>query len=163
MAKARSVFAGFSLSEQTPAAAAPVEQRLFAPTPQPTVSPPVTITDSGTTPPAAPPPAAQESPGSSRVAAADEPAVRPTEPPREDHTPAVGFDLAALPYRKDSFLFTPEEFDALARLKLDLQRNLDTKVTKNDLIRCAVQYMVHDYHRRGAQSAIFTPLKKKSR
>ena len=86
-------------------------------------------------------------------------ATAATTPPTVDAVPAT-LDFGDLPYRKDSFLFTADEFDALARLKLDLQRRLDTKVTKNDLMRCALHYLVQDYQRHGETSAVLRPIKK---
>jgi hypothetical protein len=59
-------------------------------------------------------------------------------------------------------LFTAAEFEALDDLKLSLRRTLDVKVTKNDLVRCAVQFLVEDIRRLGDASPVITPLKNRS-
>lgn len=71
------------------------------------------------------------------------------------------FDLDQRPYRKDSFLFTEEEFEALEDLKLELRRKFDLKATKNDLARCAIQNLIEDYQRRGNDSVVVKRLSKK--
>jgi len=73
------------------------------------------------------------------------------------------FDVSATPHRKDSFLFTTEEFEALEDLKLEIGRALGEKVTKQNLIRCAVAHLVDDWRRRGVQSSVVAPLKRHRR
>ena len=107
-------------------------------------------------PVAAPPPPAGELPV---VRPVEPPAPAPPQPAAD--AAAVPLDLGELPYRKASFLFTDREFDALDDLKLALRRELDARVTKEDLARCAVAYMVAEFKRRGATSPVFTPLKKR--
>jgi hypothetical protein len=90
--------------------------------------------------------------------------AEPASPPRADLTteplrPAA--DLSEVPYRKATFLLTDEEFEALDELKLGVRRALDLKVTKEDLARCAIGYMVHDFRRRKAESAVFAPLRQR--
>ena len=63
-----------------------------------------------------------------------------------------GLDLDATPTRKDSFLFTEDEFEALEDLKTDFRRRHDTRVTKNDLARCALHLLVEDYDRHQERS-----------
>jgi len=45
--------------------------------------------------------------------------------------------------------------------KLRLRRLLDTRVTKNDLARCAIAYLVDDCRRLGGDSPVVAPLKKR--
>ncbi len=71
------------------------------------------------------------------------------------------FDLNEKPFRKDSFLFTAEEWEALEDLKLELRRNLDLRATKNDLARCAIQHLVEDYRQHGDASTVVKKLTKK--
>ena len=134
-------------------------------------------------PPSAPAPVRPDAgPGSQSAASmsglpASEPATRPADgarpgagPPSPNRGPVVPrapvgpdptWDLSELPYRKDTFLFTGDEFEALEDLKLSLRRRLDVKVTKNDLARCAIAYMVDEYTRHQEDSPIFTPLRKR--
>ena len=71
------------------------------------------------------------------------------------------FDLSEIPSRKDSFLFTDEEFEAMDDLKLELRRAYALKATKNDLARCGIGYMMDDYKRRAEDSEIVRRLKRK--
>ena len=92
------------------------------------------------------------------------PQPQPQEQPvHASPTPTVPVDLTDLPYRKDTFLFTRAEFESLEDLKLQLGRALDRKVTKNDLARCAIGYLVADYQRHGTDSAVIAPLKRRNR
>jgi hypothetical protein len=163
----KSIYSGHRLSEQADASTAPpqrTDQRLFNPAPAtrpdpPIPSPPADPVSAPEAPVAVlppPPPVLPVRPPIRRLSA---PSERPTDPP----IPTVpSFDLADLPYRKDTFLFTAEEFEALDDLKLSLRRTLDVKVTKNDLVRCAVQYLVEDFRSRGEASPVIAPLKKRS-
>lgn len=56
------------------------------------------------------------------------------------------------PSRKDSFLFTNEEFEALEDLKLDLRRRFAIRATKNDIVRCALQHLIEDCRSNGELS-----------
>jgi hypothetical protein len=71
------------------------------------------------------------------------------------------FDINAKPHRKDSFLFTNEEFDRLDDLKLELRRRLDLNATKNDIARVAFQVLFEDYGREPEKSAVVRHLRKK--
>lgn len=71
----------------------------------------------------------------------------PSQPPRRPE-----FDLSLKPYRKDSFLFTSEEWEGLEDVKLALRRTFDVDATKNDLARCALHSLIEDFHTRGADS-----------
>jgi hypothetical protein len=69
------------------------------------------------------------------------------------------FDINANPYRKDSFLFTDEEFEALEDLKLELRRKYDLKATKNDITRSAMQNIFEDYELHKENSIVVRILK----
>lgn len=71
------------------------------------------------------------------------------------------FDLSDKPSRKDSFLFTDEEFEKMDDIKLDLRRTHDLKATKNDLARCGLGYLLDDYKRRGEDSELVRRLRHK--
>ncbi|MCA9852249.1 MAG: hypothetical protein KC482_01390 [Dehalococcoidia bacterium] len=73
----------------------------------------------------------------------------------------LAFDINTKPYRKDSFLFTDDEFEALEDLKLELKRNYDLPATKNDIARIALQRLYEDYADAGATSAIVSRLQRK--
>ena len=49
-------------------------------------------------------------------------------------------------------IFTLEELEALEDLKLELRRELDAKVTKNDLIRSALHMLLEDQAANGQRS-----------
>ncbi len=71
------------------------------------------------------------------------------------------FDINGKPYRKDSFLFTDEEFEALEDLKTDLRRKYDLKATKNDIARSAMQNLFKDFYQHKGESFVVQNLKKK--
>ena len=71
------------------------------------------------------------------------------------------FDINGKPYRKDSFLFTDEEFEALEDLKTDLRRKYDLKATKNDIARSAMQNLFRNFYQHKGESFIVKNLKKR--
>jgi hypothetical protein len=71
---------------------------------------------------------------------------------------SMAFDLNVKPYRKDSYLFTNEEFEALEDLKIELRRSYDVKVSKNDLARCAIGQLLADFRRNPGRSAVVREL-----
>jgi hypothetical protein len=81
--------------------------------------------------------------------------------PQPTDAAPTGLDLSELPTRKDTFMVTNEEFEALEDLKLTLRRRLDVRVTKNDLARCALAYLVEDCRRHGVKSAVIRPLTRR--
>lgn len=133
-----------------------LDQKLFqTPTDQPTSSPPTRETvDSAPPQPTKPKPSSQKTrevgkEGSREVG---------KEVGRDS---SFLFDLTVTPYRKDSYLFTDHEFEALEDLKLELRRSFDLKATKQDIARCAMGYLLEDYHRNGEASFIVRHLKTK--
>src|SRR5581483_4805701 len=71
------------------------------------------------------------------------------------------FNLSDKPARKDSFLFTDEEFEAMDDLMLDLRRVHGLKATKNDLARCGLGFLLDDYNHRGDKSELVTRVRQK--
>jgi hypothetical protein len=71
------------------------------------------------------------------------------------------FDLNDRPYRKDSYLFTNEEFEAMEDLKIELRRKFDLKATKNDLARCAIGFLVEDFRKSRDRSIVVRRLQTK--
>ena len=126
-------FSGQRLSEQAPAGK--IEQRLF--TREPPAAPP-------TPQPSAPSKVVQQGKSPS---ATDAPSVSPSSvaSPKPSPADAQRFDLKEEPLYKASYLFTQDELEALEDLKLELRREYDTKVTKNDLIRSALHLLLEDH------------------
>lgn len=54
------------------------------------------------------------------------------------------FTLNEPPDYKETVLITPREYDVLEELKRRLRRQHDLKVTKQDLLRCAIYALAHD-------------------
>jgi hypothetical protein len=132
-------FKGIPLSEQTKK----LDQRLFAP--EPTIPP---------TPVQPPPEPAKVSPDSAKLL--PEPKIIPQpkaeKPPLPKPVKAGAFDINDEALYKASFVFTEPELEALEDLKLELRRDLDQKVTKNDLIRAALHMLIED-HRTDAKKS----------
>jgi hypothetical protein len=125
-------FAGIRLSEQVGPAS--IEQRLFSGQPlSPTAKEPK--------------PKTQETgkPGNREVGQEGKRETSQEGMKEASKEPKLRFNLADSPTRKDSFLFTEPEFEALEDLKLELRRKHQVKVTKNDLARCALHLLVEDY------------------
>ena len=165
--KGKSVFAGLKLSEQTAVKPAGLDQRLFGPAPPPVLEPSAPTVPP--TLPAAPDPTpSSEMPPRTLYGPKDgrkppvlaSPPSQPTEPLREPQT-RFEVDLSAIPYRKDTFLFTSDEFEALEDLKLEIGRALDVKVTKQNLVRCALAHLIDDWRRKGVASSVIAPLKRR--
>lgn len=142
-------FRGIKLSEQ--ASTPGVEQRLFS------------------TPPSAPTPEPQkpvEKP--SPPAAAPTPEVASSKPAPDRKISLLPGSLATTAFRLDdealykaSYVFTPQELEALEDLKLELKRELDAKVTKNDLIRAALHMLVEDYRAHVQDSFVVRKIRRR--
>jgi hypothetical protein len=76
-------------------------------------------------------------------------------------SPPSAFDINAKPYRKDSYLFTDEEFEAMEDLKLELRRKYDVKAIKNDIARSAIGFLISDFQRNRDKSYIVRHLRTK--
>jgi hypothetical protein len=148
MAKSPSPFAGMKLTEQTPLAQAGLDQKLFSrPTPPET-------------------PVSQEAEEKEAVAKPRTPAsVKPQKRRTVKPTASEGkrFDLNLPTEKSHTFAFTFEELWALEELKTGVSRllGLDLRITKIDIIRCALHMIVEDYRKRGEQSFIVERFKNK--
>jgi hypothetical protein len=149
MAKSASPFAGMKLSEQTPLAQTGLDQKLFSrPTP----------------PPEQPVPQEQQE---------KEAVAKPRTPAsvkRQKRTPVKPtvldgkrFDLNLPTEKSHTFAFTFEELWTLEEVKTGLSRllGLDQRITKIDIIRCALHMIVDDYRQHGEQSFIVDRFKNK--
>jgi hypothetical protein len=149
MGKSPSPFAGMKLTDQTPLGGSGVDQKLFSrPTPLPAkpVSQERLEKDETPKPPAPP---------------LVKPQKRVTIEPAASE--AKGFDLNLPTEKSETFAFTFEEWLALDQLKTELTRLLgvDLRVTKIDIIRCALYMIVNDYRQRGEQSFLVDRIKNK--
>ena len=167
--KGKGVFSGVKLSEQTSVQPPGVDQRLFMPTPSPATGPLVSTAETNrpTTPDSPPageiPPTTLYGPLKARTAPERPPAASLPATPLPEPPARFELDMSGLPHRKDSFLFTSEEFEALEDAKLAIGRALDVRVTKQNLVRCAVAYLIDDWRRKGANSPVIAPLKRRGR
>ena len=149
MAKSPSPFAGMKLTEQTPLAQTGLDQKLFSrPTPAPEK------------------PAPREAEEKEAVAKPRTPApVKPQKraPVKPVASEAKGFDLNHPTQKSHTFAFTFEELWALEEVKTGLSRllGLDQRITKIDIIRCALHMIVDDYRKHGEQSFIVNRFKHK--
>ncbi len=138
------------MASKDPFAGQRLDQRLFgAGPPAPTPTPPRAT-------PSKPPPS---SPSPSNPS--PEPKPKRVEDLKPASLTAPRFDLDDEALYKASFLFTQPELEALEDLKLELRRQLDTKVTKNDLIRSALQMLVEDYAANGGRSYATRKIRKR--
>jgi hypothetical protein len=149
MAKSPSPFAGMKLTEQTPLGGSGLDQKLFSrPTPLPEQPVPQEPQEKA----AAPKP---------RPAAAVKPQKR--APVKAAPAEGKGFDLNLPTEKSHTFAFTFEELWALEELKTGVSRllGLDLRITKIDIIRCALHMVVDDYRQRGEQSFLVERFKNK--
>jgi hypothetical protein len=149
MAKAPSPFAGMKLTDQTPLGGSGLDQKLFSrPTPLPEQPVPQE-------------PQEKEEVAKARTPAPVKPQKRATVKPATGE--AKGFDLNLPTEKSHTFAFTFEELWALEELKTGVSRllGLDLRITKIDIIRCALHMIVDDYRQRGEQSFIVNRFKNK--
>ena len=142
MPKSSSAFTGMKLTEDVHQIDPSVDQRLFS---------------------LAPPPAASK-PDEARTEERGKEGSRETGREASHATKretASVLDINIRPYRKDSFLLTDEEFEALDDLKRELRRLHGLNVTKNDIARCALHNLIEDYQQQRAQSAAVRRLMEK--
>lgn len=142
MPKSSSAFTGLKLTEDVRQIDASVDQRLFSSHPPPAVSKPKE--------------ARTEDGGKEGSRETGKEASLPT---KREATSVL--DINTRPYRKDSFLLTDEEFEALDDLKRELRRLHGLNVTKNDIARCALHNLIEDYQQQRARSAAVRRLMKK--
>jgi hypothetical protein len=60
-----------------------------------------------------------------------------------------------------SYLFTQKELEALEDLKLELRREQEIRVSKQNLQRAALQIMIEDYRSAGKDSRLVRKLRKR--
>jgi hypothetical protein len=104
------------------------------------------------------PPVAQEA---QEKAAALNPPVQALMQPAA--TEAKEFDLNIPTEKSETFAFTFEEWFALDQLKTELTRLLgvDLRVTKIDIMRCALYMIVKNYRNHGERSFLVDRIKNK--
>jgi hypothetical protein len=149
MAKSPSPFAGMKLTDQTPLGGSGLDQKLFSrPTPLPEQPVPQEEQE-------------KEAVAKPRTPAPVKPQKRVTVKPTAAE--AKGFDLNLPTEKSHTFAFTFEELWALEELKTGVSRllGLDLRITKIDIIRCALHMIVDDYRKRGEQSFIVDRFKNK--
>lgn len=144
MPKSSGAFTGIKLTEQTPPTGAGLDQRLFSPSTPQKVSQPMHTRET------------KKEVGKEGSRETGKETSLPAK--REE---GEVFDINEKPYRKDSFLFSTREFEALEDLKLELRRKFDLRATKNDLARCALQHLIEDYKRHKDGSLLVRRLKNK--
>ncbi|GEM_PF-2195774 len=159
-----SPFSGLKLSDQVDSPTRPLDQQLFSsPTSVAAKPEPAPKLDAAT-------PVKESSAGQAQKPANQDSLQIGKEGSREIGKEAslegkreVGqlFNLSDKPARKDSFLFTDEEFEAMDDLKLDLRRVHGLKATKNDLARCGLGFLLDDYNHRGDKSELVTRVRQK--
>jgi len=142
MPKSSSAFTGISLTKDIQQADASVDQRLFSLPVPPVASKPM-----------------EAQPEERGEEGSRETGKEASLPTKREATAVL--DINIRPYRKDSFLLTDEEFEALDDLKRELRRLHGLNVTKNDIARCALHNLVEDYQQQRARSAVVRRLKEK--
>lgn len=142
-------FRGIKLSDQAPRQG--LEQRLFAPTTP--------------KPPPEPQKPAEERPSNIKPPIPKPQPPKPAPARRISLLPAslasTAFSLDDEALYKASYVFTPQELEALEDLKLELKRELDSKITKNDLMRAALHMLVEDFQNNLTSSYIHKKLRKR--
>ncbi len=74
---------------------------------------------------------------------------------------AVLFDVNQEPTRKDTYWIAEDEFEILEDVKRELRRKFDLKITKGELVRCAIHLLNRLYQKDGEASDIVQSLKRK--
>lgn len=72
------------------------------------------------------------------------------------------FDLSEDALYQANFRFTLDEKEVLEDLKLQLSRELDSRVDKNDILRLGLHMLMQDYKDNGDRSYLIKKLKKRS-
>lgn len=163
MPKAANPFAGIKLSGEAVTFPPPLDQRLFTPGPSVPESEPSPVPTIAPTPQQ---PVSQERGKEGRREGEQEAKRQAGQEPTQEARKESGrvFDLNDEPLRKNSFLFTEAEYEALEDLKLDLRRQHGMNhATKNDIIRAALHHLLEDYRRDDEASIVVRRLKSKVR
>ena len=171
MSKASSPFAGIKLTDQTSLGSGKLDQQLFAPHPKkqaPPVIPAKETHDSGT-------PEIRNSekselrksgkpafrdPGTLGIRESEKSELRESGPAQAvPHD--VLFNINDNPTIKETFLITDGEYDSMEDMKIQIRRLFDMKASKQDIIRCAMQHVLDDFHNHLEASIIVRRLKQK--
>lgn len=131
-------FRGIKLSDHTPAG---LDQRLFTP------SPPATPPDHTPSQPHEEPPREREQRGPMTLSVGQQRG--------ED------FNINITPTELESMRLTQQEAFELEDMWRDLRRVLGRKLAKNDIVRCALHYLIEDYHQQSDGSILARMLKGK--
>ena len=171
MAKVTSPFAGIKLTDQTSLGSGKLDQQLFAPRPQQLPQP--------STAGAEQKPENQKSRKQESLKSrnqennitgkqenkkagnlANQHAGKP-ESAQEATNTAILFDVNQEPTRKDTYWIAEDEFEILEDVKRELRRKFDLKITKGELVRCAIHLLNQCYQNDGEASDIIQSLKRK--
>ena len=153
MSRPGGAFSGVKLTEQTEVATPRVDQRLFSASPSTPTSSPLSNEPNKLR--------ETSKEGNQEIGkeGSRETSQETSLPGKKEE--GLSLDLNETPHRKDSFLFTESEFEALEDLKLALRRRHDLPATKNDITRLALHHIAEDYHRNPDRSIIVSRLKRK--
>ncbi len=66
-------------------------------------------------------------------------------------------------FKKETYLVTRAEFEELQDLKTDIRRRLDMRATNQDVLRCALQWILLDYQQHKDESRIVEYLRVRER
>jgi hypothetical protein len=72
------------------------------------------------------------------------------------------FDVSQDALYQANFRFTQEEKEVLEDLKLQLSREMDNRVDKNDILRLGLHMIIEDYKQNGAKSYLIKKLLRKT-
>jgi hypothetical protein len=172
MAKSASPFAGIKLSDQTKPGNRGLDQQLFAPA-RPKQLPQPTTIDADQKPEnrkTSNQELWQTRKPKNKIAGIQEnqqagkPANKNAEKQElapEATSTAMLFDVNEEPTRKDTYWIAEDEFEILEDVKRELRRKFDLKVTKGELVRCAIHLLNKHYQKDGETSDIVQSLQRK--
>jgi hypothetical protein len=72
------------------------------------------------------------------------------------------FDLSQDALYQANFRFTQDEKEVLEDLKLQLSRDMDSRVDKNDILRLGLHMLIEDYKQNGGKSYLVRKLLRKT-
>lgn len=72
-----------------------------------------------------------------------------------------GFDINAAREARGTFELTEQEYDAISEIKRPLGRKFGVRITLHDIVRCAINQTLADYHEHGDESFLIRHLKHK--
>ncbi|MDQ3847435.1 MAG: hypothetical protein M3261_00590 [Thermoproteota archaeon] len=98
--------------------------------------------------------------GMSELRKPGSPGIQESGVVRTPQTPSLS-TIKETPLIKETFLITDGEYEDMEDMKLQLRRLLDMKASKQDIIRCAVQYILEDFRKHPETSIIVGRLQQK--